>query len=60
VKDMENMDDIKGYIIYKPDTIKQVFSETEQQMMNLSEAEIIKKFEGKAVSDFVPAFLLQQ
>jgi hypothetical protein len=59
VKDMETMDDIKGFIIYKPDTVKQVFSETEQQMMNPFEAEIIKKFEGKAVSDFVPVFLLQ-
>ena len=29
-------------------------------MMSPMEAEIIKKFEGKAVNDFVPAFLLEQ
>lgn len=29
-------------------------------MLNPFESEIIKKFEGKAVQDFVPAFLLKQ
>jgi len=27
VKDMETMEEIKGYIIYKPDTIKEVVPE---------------------------------
>jgi hypothetical protein len=30
VKDMEKMEDIKGFIIYKPDTVKQVIAETDQ------------------------------
>jgi hypothetical protein len=28
-------------------------------MMSAMEADIIRKFEGKAVTDFVPAFLLE-
>lgn len=33
--------------------------EADQMMMSALEADIIRKFEGKAVTDFVPAFLLE-
>lgn len=46
---MENMEEIKGYIIYKPDTIKEIVPEGDQQLMDPFELEIIKKFEGKIV-----------
>lgn len=56
---MESLDDIKGFIIYKPDTIKQQVTAEDQQMMSEFDQQMIAKFEGKAVQDFVPAFLLQ-
>jgi hypothetical protein len=60
VKDMDSLQEIKGFLLYKPDTTKSVVSEQDQQMLSEHETEILKKFEGKAVADFVPAFMLEQ
>lgn len=46
---METLEDIKGFIIYKPDTIKSQVSAEDQQMLSAFDADVIKKFEGKAV-----------
>ena len=59
---MENLDEIKGFILYKEDNIKSSaeLTEGDQQLLNPFESEIVQKFKGKAVQDFVPAFLLKQ
>jgi hypothetical protein len=53
VKNMENLDDIKGYIIYKEEEIK-----VAKEGSVVETSDIVKKFQGKLVSDFVPHFLL--
>jgi hypothetical protein len=60
VANMETLDEIKGFIIYKPEAIKSDLPDADKQLANPFEFEILKKFEGKVVQDFVPAFLLKQ
>ncbi len=57
---METLDEIKGYIIYKQEAVKPDLPDGDKQLANPFEFEIVKKFEGKIVQDFVPAFLLKQ
>ncbi len=56
---MENLDEIKGFIIYKPEAIKADLADEDKKLANPFEFEIVKKFEGKIVQDFVPVFLLK-
>lgn len=60
VANMENLDEIKGFIIYKPEAIKADLADEDKKLANPFEFEIVKKFEGKIVQDFVPVFLLKQ
>jgi hypothetical protein len=48
---MENLDEIKGFILYKEDNIKSSaeLTEGDQQLLNPFESEIVQKFKGKAV-----------
>lgn len=59
VANMENLDEIKGFIIYKPEAIKADLADEDKKLANPFEFEIVKKFEGKIVQDFVPVFLLK-
>lgn len=52
---MESLDEIKGYIIYKEEEIKEA-----KEGSVVETSEIVKKFQGKLVQDFVPHFLLAQ
>lgn len=51
VKNMENLSEIKGFIIYRPDVAKQTdeLAESDKALMNENELEMLKKFEGKVV-----------
>jgi hypothetical protein len=53
VQGMENLDEIKGYIIYKEEEVKE---QKEGSIVEVSD--IVKKYQGKIVQDFVPHFLL--
>lgn len=57
---METLEEIKGFIIYKQEAVKADLPDADKQLANPFEFEIVKKFEGKIVQDFVPAFLLKQ
>jgi len=49
IKDMETQD-IRGFVIYKPDTSKADDTpEGDRALMNESELEMLRKFEGKIV-----------
>lgn len=60
---MENLAEIKGFLLYKENTTKksEVIAENDQQLMqNERDAELTEKFKGKDVADFVPCFMLEQ
>lgn len=52
---MDSMTDIKGYIVYTDDN-----KVAQESQSVVATSDIVKKFEGKIVQDFVPAFLLAQ
>ena len=54
VADMEKNDDLSGYLIYKEEEA------TKSEAAAPDQSDLVKKYEGKVVQDFVPCFLLAQ
>ena len=61
VKDMENLDEIQGFTIYKDSTENEEDGEAvKEEMMDEGTTAMLEKFKGKSVTEFMPAFILAQ
>ena len=71
IANMERLEEITGFIVYKDEEVKQKpeqisgekelkKQESEVQAMTEEVAEMMQKYEGKVLKEFIPCFLLEQ